>query len=153
MMTSPVDVVVVAYGAPGLLDACLGALGGEFPVLVVDNSSLEKIRELSERHGATYVDPGHEPRVRRRGQPGPGPTRPPGRRRTAAEPRCPDLRPGRGRAAAVPARHLRNLACVAPAQVDGPKGRRPGWGGRSRPRSVPGSRRWGSEGSGGRPTS
>ncbi len=59
MMTSSVNVVVVAYGAPGLLDACLGALGGEFPVWVVDNSSQEKIRELSERHGATYVDPGH----------------------------------------------------------------------------------------------
>ena len=66
-----VDVVVVAYGAPELLDACLGSPStGSLPVVVVDNSSLPVVHELvCDRHGARYVDPGPQPRLRRRGQP------------------------------------------------------------------------------------
>ena len=52
------DVVVVAYGAPGLLETCLGGLGGALPVLVVDNSSRADVRKVCDRHGARYVDPG-----------------------------------------------------------------------------------------------
>jgi GT2 family glycosyltransferase len=52
------DVVVVAYGAPELLDACLGSLEGSLPVVVVDNSSLPVVHEVCARHGARYVDPG-----------------------------------------------------------------------------------------------
>jgi hypothetical protein len=52
------DVVVVAYGAPELLDACLGSLEGSLPVVVVDNSSLPVVHEVCDRHGARYVDPG-----------------------------------------------------------------------------------------------
>ena len=53
-----VEVVVVAFGAPGLLDDCLGALGGEFPVLVVDNSSDPSVEAVVEGHHARYLDPG-----------------------------------------------------------------------------------------------
>lgn len=53
-----IEVLVVAYGAPELLDRCLGALDGAYPVLVVDNSSDAEVRTVAERHGATYVDPG-----------------------------------------------------------------------------------------------
>ena len=53
-----VEVVVVAYGAPDLLDACLGALGGELPVVVVDNSSRPDVRAVCQARGARYVDPG-----------------------------------------------------------------------------------------------
>jgi GT2 family glycosyltransferase len=52
------DVVVVAYGAPELLDACLRRLEGRFPVVVVDNSSDPSVRSVVEDHGATYIDPG-----------------------------------------------------------------------------------------------
>ena len=52
------DVVVVAYGAPELLDECLRGLGGRFPVVVVDNSSDPSVRSVVEGHGATYIDPG-----------------------------------------------------------------------------------------------
>lgn len=55
---SPVRAVVVAFGAPQLLDECLGALGGGLPVLVVDNSSEPAVREVADRHDAEYVDPG-----------------------------------------------------------------------------------------------
>jgi glycosyltransferase involved in cell wall biosynthesis/GT2 family glycosyltransferase len=51
-------VLVVAYGEPDGLDECLATLGGEFPVTVVDNSSLPATREVAERHGAQYVDAG-----------------------------------------------------------------------------------------------
>ena len=59
-MVSPggVDVLVVAYGAPDLLDQCLEGLGGQLPVVVVDNSSQPAVRTVVERHGATYLDPG-----------------------------------------------------------------------------------------------
>jgi GT2 family glycosyltransferase len=53
-----VEVVVVAFGAPDLLEACLAALGGQLPVVVVDNSSHPEVRAVSDRHGARYVDPG-----------------------------------------------------------------------------------------------
>lgn len=53
-----VDVVVVAFGAPDLLAACLRSLGGEFPVVVVDNSSDPGVRAVSEAHRAHYLDPG-----------------------------------------------------------------------------------------------
>ena len=53
-----VHVLVVAYGAPGDLATCLGALGSAFPVTVVDNSSSAAVREVAETAGASYVDPG-----------------------------------------------------------------------------------------------
>ncbi len=49
---------MVAYGAPDLLEACLAALGGRLPVVVVDNSSHPEVLAVSQRHGARYVDPG-----------------------------------------------------------------------------------------------
>ncbi len=54
----PVTVLVVAFGAPDLLDACLDALGGRFDAVVVDNSSSAGTRAVAEHHGARYVDPG-----------------------------------------------------------------------------------------------
>jgi len=56
--TAGVEVVVVAYGAPELLEACLATLGGQLPVVVVDNSSDPDVLAVSDRHGARYVDPG-----------------------------------------------------------------------------------------------
>lgn len=50
------EVLVVAYGSPDELDGCLTELGGELPVTVVDNSSLERTRDVTLRHGARYVD-------------------------------------------------------------------------------------------------
>jgi GT2 family glycosyltransferase len=54
---APIEVLVVAYGAPDLLDRCLAAVGGAFPVTVIDNSSLAEVRTVAGRHGATYLDP------------------------------------------------------------------------------------------------
>ena len=53
-----VHVVVVAYGAVGLLDTCLEELDGAYPVLVVDNSSDPGVRAVAERYGSRYLDPG-----------------------------------------------------------------------------------------------
>ncbi len=53
-----VEVLVVAYGAPELLDRCLAALGDELPVVVVDNSSDPLVCAVARQHGADYVDPG-----------------------------------------------------------------------------------------------
>ncbi len=53
-----VEVLVVAFGAPDLLDACLCGLAGALPVTVVDNSSRADIRSVCGRHGVRYVDPG-----------------------------------------------------------------------------------------------
>ena len=53
-----VRVVIVAFGTVGLLERCLSALRGAFPVLIVDNSSDEGVRRLAERFGAEYEDPG-----------------------------------------------------------------------------------------------
>ena len=55
---SPVQVLVVAYGDPDTLGACLEVLGGAYPVTVVDNSSSAATREVVARAGASYVDPG-----------------------------------------------------------------------------------------------
>ncbi len=55
---SAVEVVVVAYGAPDKLAAALAPLAGQFPVIVVDNSSSAATREVVERAGARYLDPG-----------------------------------------------------------------------------------------------
>jgi GT2 family glycosyltransferase len=55
---SPVQVVVVAYGDPGALGDCLEALSGSYPVLVVDNSSSAATRDVVDRAGAAYLDPG-----------------------------------------------------------------------------------------------
>ncbi len=57
-METAVDVVVVAFGAPDLLEVCLDTLGDAYPLLVVDNSSDAKVRAVAARHGARYVDPG-----------------------------------------------------------------------------------------------
>jgi GT2 family glycosyltransferase len=53
-----VEVLIVAFGAPGLLDSCLAALDAQFPVIVVDNSSDPAVRDVAQRHGAAYHDPG-----------------------------------------------------------------------------------------------
>ncbi len=54
----PLEVLVVAYGSPDLLDECLGALGNAYPVVVVDNSSSPATRQVVESHSARYVDAG-----------------------------------------------------------------------------------------------
>jgi GT2 family glycosyltransferase len=56
-MSAKVDVVVVAYRSPGLLDACLASLGQESQVTVVDNSSDPAVHEVADAHGARYLDP------------------------------------------------------------------------------------------------
>ncbi len=55
---SPVRVIVVAYGDPHPLQECLDALGGTYPVVVVDNSSSPHTRAVAQRAGADYHDPG-----------------------------------------------------------------------------------------------
>jgi GT2 family glycosyltransferase len=54
----PLNVVIVAYGAPELLDRCLTALGAGLAVIVIDNSSSAEVRELATRHGCRYTDSG-----------------------------------------------------------------------------------------------
>jgi glycosyltransferase involved in cell wall biosynthesis/GT2 family glycosyltransferase len=51
------DVVVVAYGAPELLAEALAPVR-DLDVTVIDNSSSLRVREVAQRFGATYVDPG-----------------------------------------------------------------------------------------------
>jgi GT2 family glycosyltransferase len=41
-----------------LVEHCLGPLGAKFPVTVVDNSSSPQTRQIAQRHGARYFDPG-----------------------------------------------------------------------------------------------
>jgi GT2 family glycosyltransferase len=53
-----IDVLVVAFGAPALLDRCLASLGDEFAVTVIDNSSNAEVRAVAEAHGSVYIDPG-----------------------------------------------------------------------------------------------
>jgi glycosyltransferase involved in cell wall biosynthesis/GT2 family glycosyltransferase len=53
-----VEVVVVAYGAAGLLERALAPLAGALPVTVVDNSGDADVRRVTEAAGARYVDPG-----------------------------------------------------------------------------------------------
>lgn len=52
------DVIIVAYGEPTLLAACLAALAGAHRPIVVDNSSRPATREVVERVGGLYLDPG-----------------------------------------------------------------------------------------------
>ncbi|WP_234346583.1 glycosyltransferase [Cellulomonas timonensis] len=57
------EVVVIAYGAPELLEQCLAALGDPAdgtrpPLLVVDNSSDRRVRAIATAAGAEYLDPG-----------------------------------------------------------------------------------------------
>ena len=58
MSRRPVVAIVVAYGAPDDLDACLAALARAIPVCVVDNSSSPRVREVATRHSADYIDSG-----------------------------------------------------------------------------------------------
>ena len=53
-----VEVVVVAYGRPDLLEASLQPVRS-FPVTVVDNSSSPDVADVCERLGVRYLDPGH----------------------------------------------------------------------------------------------
>jgi glycosyltransferase involved in cell wall biosynthesis/GT2 family glycosyltransferase len=53
----PVEVVVVAYGAPALLREALAPVSG-LPVTVVDNSSSSAVRRVCQEHGVRYFDPG-----------------------------------------------------------------------------------------------
>jgi len=52
------EAVVVAYGAPALLERALAPLTGELPVTVVDNSGDPEVRRVAEAAGARYLDPG-----------------------------------------------------------------------------------------------
>ncbi len=58
LSASPPEVVVVAYGAPGLVRDALAPLVGSAPLTVVDNSSMPEIRKVAEAAGALYLDPG-----------------------------------------------------------------------------------------------
>ncbi|WP_265447920.1 glycosyltransferase [Flexivirga meconopsidis] len=51
------QVVVVAYGTPDLVAACLRSVAG-LPVVVVDNSSDSRVRAAAVAAGAAYLDPG-----------------------------------------------------------------------------------------------
>jgi len=54
----PIHVVIVAFGSPLLLERCLCALGDGVEVVIVDNSSSEKVSGLADRHSCRYIDPG-----------------------------------------------------------------------------------------------
>ncbi|WP_158221163.1 glycosyltransferase family 2 protein [Kineosporia sp. R_H_3] len=58
MTARPVEVLVVAYGQPALLDSTLAALEGCYAVHVVDNSSSHEVAAVAACHGARYTDPG-----------------------------------------------------------------------------------------------
>lgn len=58
MSGRPVHVVVVGFGAPEALDACLTALGSAYPVTLVDNSSSPAVCAVAAAHGCAYDDPG-----------------------------------------------------------------------------------------------
>jgi len=53
----PIMVVVVAYGIEDQLASCLDALGPGLPVVIVDNGSSERARQVCLSAGATYVRP------------------------------------------------------------------------------------------------
>ena len=53
----PIEIIVVAYGAPELLRRCLEPLTHEL-VTVVDNSSSEDVRRVCAELAVDYVDPG-----------------------------------------------------------------------------------------------
>jgi glycosyltransferase involved in cell wall biosynthesis/GT2 family glycosyltransferase len=52
------QVVVVAYGAAGLLERALAPVAGELDVTVVDNSGDAAVRQVALDAGARYLDPG-----------------------------------------------------------------------------------------------
>lgn len=52
------EVIVVAYGAPGLLNQTLASVAG-LTVTVVDNSSRADVRAVCEAADVRYLDPGH----------------------------------------------------------------------------------------------
>lgn len=54
----PAEVVLVAYGSPGLVRQALEPLAGRHPLTVVDNSSEPEIARVAEAAGARYLDPG-----------------------------------------------------------------------------------------------
>ncbi|PFG44225.1 glycosyltransferase involved in cell wall biosynthesis [Isoptericola jiangsuensis] len=56
--TDPPEVVVVAYGRPDLLRDALAPLVGKLTLTVVDNSSRDDVREVTELAGGRYLDPG-----------------------------------------------------------------------------------------------
>jgi len=58
VIVKPVTVLVVAYGDPATLEACLLSVGDAYRLVVVDNASSEETRAVAERHGALYLDPG-----------------------------------------------------------------------------------------------
>lgn len=55
----PICVIVVAYLSADLLDKCLSRLDRKLPVIVIDNSSDQAVRRVSDRHDARYVDGGY----------------------------------------------------------------------------------------------
>ena len=126
------DVVVVAYGAPELLDGCLTRLEGSLPVLVVDNSSDPAVRAVVERPRRGL------PRSGRNLGFAAGVNFGLAHRRDADDPDSVDVLLLNPDAAITPGDisrlhdHLRaddDLACVAPAQVDPVTGEaaRVGW--------------------------
>lgn len=56
-VTTPLEVVVVAYGPVGLLKSCLERLGSSFPVHVIDNGRSEDVASLCRRLGVDYLRP------------------------------------------------------------------------------------------------
>ncbi len=62
-------VVVVAFHAPDLLDRCLAELGDGFDVVVVDNSSDDRVAGRRPTPRRPLRRPGSQPRLRRRRQP------------------------------------------------------------------------------------
>jgi GT2 family glycosyltransferase len=54
----PLEIIIVAYGDPQPLVACLGGLEGAFNPVVVDNSSSPATRAAVEAGGGRYVDAG-----------------------------------------------------------------------------------------------
>jgi len=53
-----VEVVVVAYHRPDLLERALAPIAGRFPVTVVDNSSSPAVAQVAADAGVRYLDPG-----------------------------------------------------------------------------------------------
>ena len=58
MLVTTVTVLVVAYGDPTALEACLTSVGDAYRLVVVDNASSPETRAVAERHVALYLDPG-----------------------------------------------------------------------------------------------
>ena len=55
--SDPLEIIVVAYGAPALLRAALHPVS-ELPLTVVDNSSMPEIAALCKELGVHYLDAG-----------------------------------------------------------------------------------------------